>query len=134
MTPTPTYRLAVDDHIMIAHSLDDEFFGPAQQLHGATLHIRAVFHRVGLDRHGVVLDIGEASAMLSRVLDPLRHRNLDEHPDFVEKLSTTEVIITYIAQRLIAELPEGHGLSAVEVEADENPRARAAVRMGLTGR
>lgn len=132
MAPTPTYRLTVDDHIMIAHSLDHEFFGPAQRLHGATLHIRASFLRTGLDPHGVVLDIGAADAMLSRVLDPLRHRNLDEHPDFVEKLSTTEVIITYIAQRLVTELPDGHGLSAVEVEADENPRARACVRIDLT--
>ncbi|MDO5493947.1 MAG: 6-carboxytetrahydropterin synthase [Nesterenkonia sp.] len=132
MTATPTYCLTVDDHIMIAHSLDHEFFGPAQQLHGATLHIRAGFHRVGLDPHGVVMDIGAAAGMLSQVLDPLRHRNLDEHPDFSAKLSTTEVIVTYIAQRLVADLPPEHGLSAVEVQADENPQARASVRIDLT--
>ncbi len=27
---TRTFRLTVDDHVMIAHSLQDPFFGPAQ--------------------------------------------------------------------------------------------------------
>ncbi|GAB3842072.1 6-pyruvoyl trahydropterin synthase family protein [Nesterenkonia populi] len=130
-TVAPTFRLTVDDHLMIAHSLQHEFFGPAQQLHGATLRIRASFQRQGLDEHGVVIDIGQASGLLAQVLEPLRYKNLDEHPDFAEKFSTTEVIVQYIALQLAEALPAGHGLKALEVEAEENPAARAGVRIQL---
>lgn len=128
---TPLFRLSVDDHVMIAHSLPGEFFGPAQQLHGATLAITATFERAGLDEHGVVLDIGLAAEMLSGVLDGLRYKNLDEHPDFAGKISTTEVICQYVALQLTEALPSEHGLAALEVAAEEHPRARASVRIVL---
>ncbi|MGO1524281.1 MAG: 6-pyruvoyl trahydropterin synthase family protein [Nesterenkonia sp.] len=128
---TPVFRLSVDDHLMIAHSLPGEYFGPAQQLHGATLALTATFERQGLNEHGVVMDIGLAHQLLAAVLDPLRHQNLDEHPDFIEKISTTEVICHHIALQVAESLPPEHGLQAVEVAADENPQARASVRLDL---
>lgn len=54
------FRLSINDHIMIAHSLPDPFFGPAQHMHGATLAVEAHFETAELDSHGVVLDIGRA--------------------------------------------------------------------------
>lgn len=125
------HRLTVDDHVMIAHSLDDPFFGPAQALHGATLHVHATFEREELDEHGVVMDIGAASTLLAEVLEPLAYRNLDEHPAFAERFSTTEAIIAHLAEQLVESLPADHGLTAVEVAAEENPRARASVRAEL---
>lgn len=125
------FRLTVDDHIMIAHSLNDPFFGPAQNLHGATLSIQASFFRDSLNEFGVVMDIGAASELLASTLEPLRYQNLDELEDFRDRFTTTEVIIEHIAQRLAAGLQAGHGLSAVEVEAEEHPRARASVRVQL---
>lgn len=129
------FRLTVDDHLMIAHSLKDPFFGPAQRLHGATLAVHASFLRHGLDEHGVVMDIGLAAELLDGVLEPLRHRNLDEEPAFADRFSTTEVIVQHLAEGLVVELerrfPQGHDLTAVEVEAEEHPRARASVRMDL---
>ncbi|MBG6189914.1 6-pyruvoyltetrahydropterin/6-carboxytetrahydropterin synthase [Arthrobacter sp. CAN_A212] len=94
------YRLTVRDHVMIAHSLPDPFFGPAQGLHGATLVVEVTWRRRELTEHAVVIDIGEATAMLGEVLDGLRYRNLDEHPDFAGVLSTTEAVARYIADRL----------------------------------
>lgn len=126
-----TFRLTVDDHVMIAHSLQHPFFGPAQGLHGATLSIHATFERPGLDEHGVVMDIGAASQLLDDALSPLRYSNLDEHPAFASTFSTTEKIIEHVAEALASGLPEDHGLSAVEVEAEEHPRARASVRVQL---
>lgn len=127
----PIFRLTVDDHIMIAHSLQSPFFGPAQGLHGATLSIHATFERVGLDEHGVVLDIGEATGLLDDALAPLRYANLDERPEFAGTFSTTEKIVEHIAEALAARLPTDQGLRAVEVEAEEHPRARAGVRVEL---
>lgn len=131
LSQTPVFRLSVDDHLMIAHSLPGEFFGPAQQLHGATLAITVTFERRGLDEHGVVMDIGAAHQLLAAVLDPLRHQNLDEHADFAQKISTTEVICQHIGLQLAGSLPQNHGLQALEVAAEENPQARASVRLDL---
>lgn len=94
------YRLTVRDHVMIAHSLPDPFFGPAQGLHGATLVVEVTWRRRELTQHAVVIDIGEATAMLGAVLDGLRYKNLDEHPDFAGALSTTEAVARYIADQL----------------------------------
>ena len=117
------YRLSVNDHVMIAHSLPHEFFGPAQGLHGATLEVEAHFETPELDAHGVVLDIGRAAQVLSTALDPLRYANLDEHPEFTGRLSTTEVIAAHIAhdmRRQLADRPE----IGIAVTLVENPRAR----------
>ena len=84
------FALTVRDHVMIAHSLPDAFFGPAARLHGATFVVEVTWSRPDLDEHGVVIDIGEASARLQEVLADLDYRNLDEHPAFAGRFSTTE--------------------------------------------
>lgn len=117
------FSLTVNDHVMIAHSLPHEFFGPAQQLHGATLTVEATFTRPELNEYSVVLDIGHATQLLDAALEPLRYANLDEHPDFQGRLSTTEAIAQYVGQALaksLAELPE----LGISVTIHENPRAR----------
>ena len=82
------FALTVRDHLMIAHSLPDPFFGPAQGLHGATLVAEVTWRRPDLDVHGVVLDIGAGTALLRSVLADLDYRNLDEHPAFAGRLFT----------------------------------------------
>ena len=42
------YAVQVRDHIMIAHSLPGEVFGPAQNMHGATYVVDATFYRTEL--------------------------------------------------------------------------------------
>lgn len=116
------FSLSVNDHIMIAHSLPGEFFGPAQAVHGATLSIEATFTRAELDENSVVMDIGEASQLLDDALAPLRYANLDEHPDFAGRLSTSEAIAEHIGIRLsqaLADRPE----IGICVHLRENPRA-----------
>ncbi|MGJ7540378.1 6-pyruvoyl trahydropterin synthase family protein [Brevibacterium luteolum] len=117
------FRLSINDHIMIAHSLPDPFFGPAQHMHGATLAVEAHFETAELDSRGVVLDIGRAGEILSTALDPLRYANLDEHPDFAGKISTTEVIAAHIGNRLREALADRPDIS-IAVTLDENPNAR----------
>ena len=43
------FSVTVRDHMMIAHSLRGETFGPAQGLHGATYVIDATFRRAARD-------------------------------------------------------------------------------------
>jgi 6-pyruvoyltetrahydropterin/6-carboxytetrahydropterin synthase len=118
------YSLTVRDHVMIAHSLPDPFFGPAQGLHGATLVVEVTWRRRELTEHAVVLDIGEATALLSGVLDRLRYRNLDEHPDFDGVLSTTETVARYISERL-REGFEASAFAGLDVVLREHPDAWA---------
>ena len=70
--------MTVRDHMMIAHSLRGEVFGPAQRLHGATYVVDATFRRAALDADGIVVDIGRAAEALRAVLGELGYRNLDD--------------------------------------------------------
>lgn len=125
------FALTVNDHVMIAHSLPDEFFGPAQGLHGATLEVSATFTRSSLNEYSVVLDIGEAMSLLDAALTPLRYANLDDLPAFAGRLSTTEAVAEFIGQRLadsLADRPE----IGISLELRENPRA--AITYTVPGR
>ena len=44
------YSVEVSDHIMVAHSLKSEFFGPAQNMHGATFVVTVTFFRASLTK------------------------------------------------------------------------------------
>ena len=124
------YRVTVRGHAMVAHSLPDPFFGPAQALHGATYVVEATFFRRELDEHGTVIDIGAAGDALGVVLADLTYRNLDEHPAFAGLLSTTEVIARHIADRLL-DGPLTTGLSRLEVVLREHPDASAGYAVDL---
>ena len=58
------YAVEVRDRIMIAHSLPDPFFGPAQNMHGATFVVDVAFFREVLTKQNVVVDIGAALEVL----------------------------------------------------------------------
>jgi 6-pyruvoyl-tetrahydropterin synthase len=94
------FSVTVRDHMMVAHSLPGEVFGPAQRLHGATFVVDATFRRAELDSHSIVVDIGLAAAALATVLSRLSYRNLDDEPDFAGQTTTTEVLARVVADRL----------------------------------
>ena len=94
------FSVTVRDHMMIAHSLRGEVFGPAQRLHGATYVVDATFRRASLDADGIVVDIGRAAEVLREVLGELGYRNLDDEPDFADMNTTTEALARVIADRL----------------------------------
>ncbi len=124
------FTLTVRDHVMVAHSLPDPFFGPAQGLHGATFVVEAGFERQELDEHNVVLDIGAATEALSAVLGQLAYRNLDELEEFAGAVTTTEYLARWIAERLAASV-DTTGLSAVQVVLREHPDAWASYRLAV---
>ena len=93
------FSVTVRDHMMIAHSLRGEVFGPAQRLHGATYVVDASFRRTTLE-DGIVVDIGRAAEALRAVLSELGYRNLDDEEQFAGVNTTTEVLARVIADRL----------------------------------
>ena len=94
------FSVTVRDHMMVAHSLRGDVFGPAQRLHGATYVVDATFRRRNLDADGIVIDIGRAADELRAVLADLNHRNLDDEPAFAGLNTTTEALAQVIADRL----------------------------------
>lgn len=101
------FSVTVRDHMMIAHSLRGDAFGPAQRLHGATYVIDATFRRSNLDADGIVVDIGRAAEELAAVVSELDYRNLDDEPALAGTNTTTEALARLIADRLAARAKAG---------------------------
>ena len=101
------FSVTVRDHMMIAHSLRGEVFGPAQRLHGATYVVDASFRRAALDADDVVVDIGRAAAELHAVVAELSYRNLDDEPAFAGMNTSTEALARVIADRLAERVRAG---------------------------
>jgi 6-pyruvoyl-tetrahydropterin synthase len=94
------FSVTIRDHLMIAHSLRGNVFGPAQRLHGATYVVDATFRRATLDADDIVVDIGRAAEVLRDVVGELGYRNLDDEVEFAGMNTTTESLAAVIADRL----------------------------------
>ena len=126
------FSVTVRDHVMIAHSLRGEAFGPAQRLHGATYVVDATFRRAELDSDGVVVDIARAAEELHAVLSELGYRNLDDEPALAGINTTTEELARVIADRLAERLGEaGRELDGLVVTLHESHIASASYERAL---
>jgi 6-pyruvoyl-tetrahydropterin synthase len=111
------FSVTVRDHMMIAHSLQGEVFGPAQALHGATYVVDVTFRRQMLDADGIVVDIGRAAEALRAVMGELSYRNLDDEPDFAGMNTTTEALAQVVGDRLADSVRAGDlGAGALEID------------------
>jgi 6-pyruvoyl-tetrahydropterin synthase len=111
------FSVTVRDHMMIAHTLRGEVFGPAQRLHGATYVVDVTFRRAALDADGIVVDIGRAAEALRAVVGELGYRNLDDEPDLGGINTTTEALAQVVADRLAERARSGAlGEGARELE------------------
>lgn len=126
------FGVTVRDHMMVAHSLRGEVFGPAQRLHGATYVVDATFRAPTLDEDGVVVDIGRAAAALAAVVGELGYRNLDDDPSLAQVNTTTERLAEVVADRLADRVragelgPGASGLAAIAVTLRESHVASAS--------
>ena len=131
------FSVTVRDHMLIAHSLRGETFGPAQRLHGATYVVDATFRCAQLDADGVVVDIGLAREELRAVLADLDYRNLDDEPGLADLNTTTETLARLIADRLAVRAQAGAlGEAARELDGlvltlHESPVASASYERAL---
>ena len=126
------YTVTVRDHMMIAHSLRGEVFGPAQRLHGATYVVDVEFRRHDLDPDGIVVDIGRASEEVRQVVGGLSYRNLDDDQAFAGRNTTTEFLARVVFDRLAAALRRGalgdnaKGIESLRVTLHESHVASAS--------
>lgn len=131
------YSLTVRDHIMIAHSLRGEIFGPAQRVHGATYVVDVCFQRRELDADGLVVDIGQARTVLRELLAELDYRNLDDEPAFRGRNTTTEFLARVVFDHLAVAIAAGRlgeaarGLARLKVSLRESHLAWAGYEAEL---
>ena len=133
------YSVTVRDHMMIAHSLRGEVFGPAQRLHGATYVIDATFRRAALDPDGIVVDIGRAAAELQAVVAGNRARA--RHRARRRELPHRDEVVHKVAARVVEhEADDSREVALVrhdrEVDLMQNSKLARAVRhhFGQAGR
>jgi 6-pyruvoyltetrahydropterin/6-carboxytetrahydropterin synthase len=117
------FSVGVSDHMMIAHSFADPYFGPAQRLHGATYAVEIEVRSPGLNAHHVVMDIGALRSMLRSVLAELDYRCLDDHAAFPGKTSTTERIAEHVGREVARAIGS--------LDADAGPPAGSSLRVVL---
>jgi len=126
------YAVEVRDHVMIAHSIKGEAFGPAQKLHGATYVIDVRFLREELDENDIVLDIGLAIDTVKSVLSSINYSNLDDHPDFKGRRSTTETVSRWVFDKMKAAIaagklgPSAKGIARMKITLHESHNALAS--------
>ena len=129
------FGVTVRDHMMVAHSLRGEVFGPAQRLHGATYVVDVTFRRPELDDDGIVVDIGAATTALHEVVGELGYRNLDDELPGVN--TTTEVLAKLVADRLASRVHAGRlgeaarGIISLSVTLHESHVASASYERAL---
>ena len=129
------YSVGVSDHVMVAHSLRGQTFGPAQRLHGATYVVRAVVSAPDVDADGIVVDIGRLKAELRAVLAPLDYRNLDELPELAGRNTTTEFLCRWLHGALALRLGPTLGPGArLRITLVESPNAWASYEAGVGDR
>ncbi len=126
------YAVEIRDHVMIAHSIKGEAFGPAQKLHGATYVIDVSFARETLDSNDIVVDIGLATDVVKATLHQINFANLDEHPAFAGRRSTTEAVAKWVFDQIVGAIKAGKlgaeasGISQVKITLHESHVARAS--------
>jgi 6-pyruvoyl-tetrahydropterin synthase len=124
------FVVGVSDHIMVAHSLRGETFGPAQRLHGATYEVKVEILAPELDADGIVVDIGLLRTVLRETIAPLDYQNLDEVPELAAENTTTEFLCRWIHRALCRRLgprPEAR----LRVTLVESPNAWAGYEAAL---
>jgi 6-pyruvoyl-tetrahydropterin synthase len=125
------YAVEVRDHIMIAHSLPGQVFGPAQRLHGATFVVDVAFFRERLDPDNLVVDIGRAQEVLRELLRPLNYANLDEHPELKGRVTSSEFLARHLFDGMAEAVKAGRlgthagGIDRIRVTMRESHVARA---------
>ena len=92
------FDVKVRDNLFIAHSLKDDFFGEAKNLHGATYVIDIIISSTKLTDKNIVIDIELASNILKKCIAKYNYKNLDDLEVFQNEITTTEFMaktITY---------------------------------------
>ena len=124
------YELKIRDYCFVAHSLKDEFFGPAKNLHGVTYVVDLIISSKELIEKNVIIDIGIADKVLKNVIAQYNYKNLDDIDKFNNHITTTEYMAKQFVDDICMELQNINypinKLYSVKIELKENHIASAS--------
>ena len=124
------YEVKIRDYCFVAHSLKDEFFGPAKNLHGVTYVVDLIISSKELIEKNVIIDIGIANKVLKNVIAQYNYKNLDELDKFNNHITTTEYMAKQFVDEICMELQNINypinKLYSVKIELKENHIASAS--------
>jgi hypothetical protein len=125
------FAVEVRDRIMIGHSLPDPFFGPAQNMHGATFVVDVAFFRETLTKQNVVVDIGAALDVLGRRAQAAEVPEPRHDAQFAGQADDHRISLPARVRRMVAAAKagalgeDGKGLAKIRVTLHETDLARA---------
>lgn len=119
------YELRVTGHFAAAHQLKN-VTEKCENLHGHNFQVEASVEGEELNQAGVLMDFGLLKKALRGILDSLDHCFLNEHPAFLGKNASSEVIARFIAEELGKELKEKKGVRVRRVRVWESENASAS--------
>ena len=124
------YELKIRDYCFVAHSLKDEFFGPAKNLHGVTYVVDLIVSSKELIEKNVIIDIGIANKVLKNVITQYNYKNLDDIDKFNNHITTTEYMAKQFVDDICMELQNINypinKLYSIKIELKENHKASAS--------
>ena len=124
------YELKIRDYCFIAHSLGDDFFGPAKNLHGTTYIIDLMIFSEDLIEKNIIIDIGLATDILKSVISKYNYKNLDDIEELKGNITTTEFMAKKFTEDIIYELESREfpvkKLSSIRITLKENHLASAS--------
>ena len=97
------FDVFIDTHFSAGHHLRD-YPGDCENPHGHNWKVRVTIRATGLDQLGLGIDFRAVKEAVTKIIDTLDHRNLNEHPDFVTANPSSENLAVYIFNCLQKEL------------------------------
>jgi len=120
------YRVGVKSRFNAAHKLEGHQ-GKCSRLHGHTWYVEAVFASAELGGEAMVIDFGEARAMLETVIGPFDHSYLNEIEAFSDSRPTAENVARVVHAGLLKEMESGgYPVTLEKVTVWESPDTWAA--------
>ncbi len=117
------YELTLERFLHITHALK-LYDGKYEPVHHHRWLVSATVTAPELDQIGAVMDFNQLATLLDGIIAELDGRNLNQHPDFADRNSSSEYVAYYMGSKLAASLPTGVRLDALSLYRDEALRAR----------
>ena len=114
------FHIFVETHFSAGHHLRN-YPGNCERPHGHNWKVEITVKASKLDELGMGVDFRTLKNSLGRVMDDLDHRNLNEHPEFIDKNPSSENIAVLIFNRLKNDIKsDRYHLYSVTVRETEN--------------
>lgn len=113
------FHIFITTHFSAGHHLRN-YPGNCERPHGHNWKVEVKVEADSLDELGMGIDFRQVKKAVAGVMDELDHRNLNEHPAFLEKNPSSENIAVYILEALKKELTTDryrpHSVTVYETE------------------